>query len=137
MIGTGVFSIEAFSRGAKEVYTCDSNSNSIKLINTNIKKANISSGITVIQRDYKDVLGMFKSQQKKFDYIFIDPPFDSNFGNVAIELIDEYGLLTDDGVVIYEHSINSKVETSNNLMVCDEKKYGTIYVTYLKVASNG
>ena len=135
--GTGVFSLEAYSRGAKNIYACDSNSDSIKLINTNLKKAKVENGVTVVQKDYKDILSMFYNQGVKFDYIFIDPPFESQFGNTAIGLIDQYSLLNEDGVIIYEHSINTVVDNFQNLQVVDEKKYGTIYVTYLKVVSNG
>ena len=135
--GTGVFSLEAYSRGAKCVYACDSNSDSIKLIKTNLKKAKVENGITVVHKDYKDVLNMFYNQGNKFDYIFIDPPFESQFGNTAIGLIDQYKLLSDKGMIIYEHSINSAVDSFSGLQVVDEKKYGTIYVTYLKVVSNG
>ena len=135
--GTGVFSLEAYSRGAKSVYACDSNSDSIKLIKTNLKKAKVENGISVVQKDYKDTLNMFNSQGVKFDYIFIDPPFESQFGNTAIGLIGQYNLLSEDGVIIYEHSINTVVDNFKNLQVVDEKKYGTILVTYLKVVSNG
>ena len=83
----------------------------------------------------KQIVELIKSG--KFDYIFIDPPFESQFGNTAIGLIDQYNLLSEDGVIIYEHSINTVVDNFKNLQVVDEKKYGTILVTYLKVVSNG
>lgn len=134
--GTGVFSIEAYSRGAEAVYTVDCNKNSIKLIESNIKKARIDSGIKVVNQDYKEALISFRDRGISFDYIFIDPPFNTTFGNDAIRLIMEYGVLSKDGLIIYEHSIDSSVDSIDNIEITAEKKYGTILVSYIKEVHN-
>ena len=134
--GTGVFSIEAYSRGASVIYACDVNINSIKLINTNIKKAKIDNQINVLNKDYIDSIKFLADKNIKFDYVFLDPPFESDFGNKAINKICEYGLMSSDGVIIYEHALSTKVEIPSNFEVFNEKKYGTIMVSYIKVKNN-
>lgn len=130
--GTGVFSIEAFSRGASVVYAIDNNANSIKLINLNLKKAKISSGIEVVNSDYKTALIRLADKNIKFDYIFLDPPFSSDFGDKAIDKILELNVLNENGMIIYEHAIDKPYKENLGLTVVDEKKSGTILVTYLK-----
>jgi 16S rRNA G966 N2-methylase RsmD len=61
----------------------------------------------------------------------LDPPYKSDFGKIAINLIEEYDLLNDDGIVIYECDKNTTLD-STNLTVYDEKIYGTIKVYFLR-----
>ena len=66
-----------------------------------------------------------------FDIIFLDPPFATDFGNKAIEYIARENMLNSDGMIIYEHVIDKEVLVPSNMEIIDEKKYGTIKVTYL------
>lgn len=126
--GTGAISLEFLSRGAYKVITCDNNKKSIDLINQNFKKARLIPNI--IMGDYLSTLEKLKDE--KFDIIFLDPPFDNNYGVVAIEFILTNNMLTDDGMIIYEHSSNNQYVYPNEFTIFDSKKYGYIAVDYLR-----
>lgn len=125
--GTGAMGIEFLSRGAEEVIVCDNNQKSVNLIKQNYAKAKETPNLIV--KDYLEALKSLKG--KKFDIIFLDPPFATGFGENAIKKINEYNLLEEDGIIVFEHSIE-KEYISDKYEIIDNKKYGTIMVTYLK-----
>lgn len=124
--GTGAISLEFVSRGAK-VTTCDNNIDSIKLIKENFAKA--KEVPQIIEGDYKTILK--RLQGKSFDIIFLDPPFATDYGLKALELIIKFELLQDDGMVVFEHPSGKTFDTPNGLQIVDCKKYGSISVSYL------
>lgn len=126
--GTGAIGLEFLSRGARNVVVCDNNQKSVNLIKQNYLKAKENPNLII--KDYSDAL--FSLKGKTFDIIFLDPPFATDFGERAIEKIYEYNLLASDGIIVFEHGIE-KEYTTDKFDIIDNKKYGTIMVTYLKV----
>ena len=127
--GTGACGIEADSRGAKKVTIVDHHIESINLINKNIKLVK-SGNINVVNQDYDKFLSYCKDSKLKFDIIFIDPPYKSNFGEISIDYILDNHLVKDDGLIIWEHD-------KEKLQILDKyanfnirtKKYGIKYLT--------
>lgn len=128
--GTGAVSLEFISRNAGVVYTADNNSNSTKLIKQNFDKAKLKPNL--LEMDYRKALKKLKEKNHKFDIIYLDPPFDSDYAEKAIQLIAEDNLLTDNGIIVYEHLLDKKFQIPQQLQVMDEKKYGTVIVTFLE-----
>lgn len=126
--GTGAVSLEFLSRGAREVITVDNNRKSIELIKKNFNKA--KEALHLLEKDFKDALNVLKG--KKFDFIFLDPPYAENYGEEAIKLICEYKLLAEDGLIVYEHLEGKQFSIPSNLELIDSKKYGTVYVSYIR-----
>ncbi len=122
--GTGSISLEAKSRGAKEVYTVDKLEESISLIKKNKDKTKLE--INVIK---KDVLVYLNSEKKDYDIIFMDPPFkitDEEILNM-IDIIYEKNLLKEDGILIIERESNKKnEETFSKYENIEVRKYGKV-----------
>ena len=126
--GTGAVSLEFVSRGSN-VITVDNNPNSVKLIKQNFSKAKIAPKL--LEMDYMKALKKLKSDNLVFDIIFLDPPFASDFADNALEFISKNEMLTSDGIIVYEHVLDKEVKIPELLEVVDEKKYGTVKVTYI------
>ncbi len=128
--GTGAVGLEALSRRAKEVVVVDDNQDSISLITKNYQKCRIQPNL--IKKGYIKALTQLKNENKKFDYIYLDPPFNTNYGLDAVKFIDKFDLLANDGVIIYEHLRETIINNElYNFEIMDTKNYGTIAVTYL------
>ena len=125
--GTGAISLEFISRGANDVVVCDNNRDSINLIKRNFQKCKITPNL--LEGDYLESLN--KICNKKFDIIFIDPPFESDFGQISIDYISKNKILSENGIVIYEHGASKQFDIPQELKIADERKYGTVKVTYL------
>lgn len=128
--GTGAVGIEAISRGADFVQFCDNNKNSVKLIRQNLNKANINN-YSLFEMDFIACLNKLNVSNIKFDFIFIDCIFNTNHGQIAIDLIQSLNLLNKNGMIIYEHIKNKEYKINENLKLIDSKSYGTIQVDYI------
>ena len=115
--GTGAIGLEAESRGAKVVMV-DISKDSIELCKKNAKT--ISSCAEII---CSDAIKFLKNTNKKFDIIFVDPPYMLDFGNELVKIVAERNLLNENGVLIYEKDI-SQDYSFNNLKKFKERKYG-------------
>ena len=123
--GTGGMGIEALSRGAKDVTFVDFSDKSVGIIQKNLK--NIGIDKKVIKCDSIAYL----KKADAFDIIFIDPPYKGELGKKALEVIGERGLLSDNGVAVYEHEEPFEGAVKG-LTVTDERKYGRVYLTFFK-----
>lgn len=125
--GSGNLGIEALSMGATKCYFVDKNNIACKTIKENLVK--VKEEGEILKLDYKEALKTFNN---KFDLIFLDPPYDTNYINESIKLISENDLLNDDGLIICETNNLSKVNVDEKYIVFKNKKYGEKIVIILK-----
>ena len=131
--GTGALGIESLSRGAKSVKFVDCNIDAIKIIKQNLE--GIKGDFEVIKSDYMQYLQYAKNQQLKYNIILLDPPFNSDFGEKAINYIIENDLLLDGGIIMYEKSTSTPFNLYNENYSVKQKKYGTVNV--VKIIKEG
>lgn len=124
--GTGAIGIEALSRGAKEVIFVDKDSRSIAQTKANLKKINIDAKI--MHFGYLDALEILK--EKKFDIIFLDPPYKSGFYTKALQKIAQLNMLSEDGIIVCEHAKDEKIDFEP-FEIQTQKKYGSKMLTFL------
>lgn len=129
--GSGNLGIEAISQGAKYAYLVDSNPKASRIIKNNINNIGISN-CEIINMDYKKALKYLAEQEKKLDLIFLDPPYQTNYIEKSIELIDGLNLLDREGLIICESDTLDKIVYSNNYTITKQKKYGDKWVVILK-----
>ena len=84
----------------------------------------------VINLDYKKALNYLKD--KKMDLIFLDPPYKTDFIEQSIKLIDEYNILSDEGLIICENDSLDKIIYPDNYEVVKDRKYGDKWVVILR-----
>ena len=130
--GSGQLGIEAISNGANTCYFIDNNKEVIKILNKNISNLNIQKSSKVILSDWKKSLNEFSNQGIKFDLIFVDPPYDYNVYEKILEKVSTLNLLSENGLIILEHSNLKLKDSCNNLSLYKEKKYGNKSVNIYK-----
>ena len=94
--GTGQLDIEALSRGAKDCVFIDESTAAIKLIKENLKTCRLEA--TVLQTD---AIG-YLAQGRKFDLIFLDPPYDTMLVEKALQTVAKSDILTTGGIIVCE-----------------------------------
>ena len=127
--GSGSLGIEALSEGASFAYLVDSNPKAIKTIKNNVNNIGIED-IEVIALDYKKALELLKD--KKINLIFLDPPYQTNYIEKSIILIDEYNIQRKDGIIVCESDSLDKIIYTSNYEVLKTKKYGDKYIVIIK-----
>jgi 16S rRNA (guanine(966)-N(2))-methyltransferase RsmD len=133
--GSGALGLESISRGAQKAYFCDLSFNAIKIINQNIEKTRCKNKTEVLQKDYKKALDKFKEEQIKFDIVFLDPPYKTDYTKDAVDKILEYDLLNENGKIIIETDIEKEVlsELQDFLVdIYDVRKYGRVSLIFIR-----
>ena len=127
--GSGALGIEALSRGAKEVVFNDLSRDSLAILKANLTALKISAEEAKISNyDYAVCLEGLRGQ---FDLIFIDPPYRFEYGETALKKIAQKGLLSENGVAVYERDRAFEGEIEG-LEKYDERKYGKTYLTFFQ-----
>ena len=86
------------SRGAKSAVFVDSSKDSVKLIYENLKICGFSDTATVNGCD----VFRFLENGDKYDLIFIDPPYDTELADKAVQKIVQFDKLNINGIIISE-----------------------------------
>ena len=121
--GTGALGIEAISRGAKKTYMVDNNAQAIKIIKENLK--DITEDCFLINQNGLEFL---KSTNEKFDIVLLDPPYQTDLGLKAIEILIEKNLLNDNAIIVFETSNDLNIDLNYPNFKITRKKYGTVAV---------
>ncbi|MDO5105824.1 RsmD family RNA methyltransferase [Capnocytophaga sp.] len=117
--GTGNISYEFASRGCENIISVDNHKGCVQFITKTAQELDYS--IIALKSDVYDYL---KRTTQKFDVIFADPPYDftqEKFTEI-IRLVFENELLTEEGVLIIEHSKHTALD--ENIYFSYDKKYG-------------
>lgn len=123
--GSGAIGIEALSRGAKEAVFIEKDRNAISCIKENLVYTKLDSRAMVIQKDV--ISGLHQLKGRVFDYIFMDPPYNQQWEKQVLEFISEYPMLSEDGILIIEASLETDFSYADEMgyTILKEKNYKT------------
>jgi len=101
--GNGGVGLEALSRGAATVVLVDHSVAAIDAARENAGALARAGGeVQVFRQDARTALAAFADQGRRFDVVYLDPPYASDLYEPMLELVGR-GLLAEDGVVVAEH----------------------------------
>ena len=129
--GSGALGIESLSRGAREVLFNDFSKDSVAIVKKNLTTLKIPVNGTEAKVMQGDYLACLEQARGQFDLIFIDPPYAMEYGEKALKKIAEKGLLSENGIAIYERDVPFNGEIAG-LEKYDERKYGKAYLSFFK-----
>ncbi|MCI8583387.1 MAG: 16S rRNA (guanine(966)-N(2))-methyltransferase RsmD [Dorea sp.] len=123
--GSGSIGIEALSRGAGEAVFIEKNRAAMEVIRDNIRRTGLGESAELIQEDV--FAGLRRLTGRKFDYIFMDPPYQGELEYSTLKLIEELGLIAEDGMIIVEAALKTDFGYLSSLgyRIVKEKKYKT------------
>ncbi len=133
--GSGSVGIEFIARGAKECYFVDASHKSLSFVKKNVEICSFMDKAKIIQNDYEKAIENFHNLDKKFDYIFADPPYGLLCGNNIVRKVLQNKLLKNDGLLIIESDKSEEIFT--NLDYVDfkykEKIYGRTRISIIRL----
>lgn len=130
--GSGSLGLEALSRGIDYAIFVEKYPSAIQTIRENVKKLRVENQIEILRRDAFRSLEQIAQKNIQFKFIFIDPPYKYKDIHKLLEEIVAYNLLEDKGLVLYEHSSDSKSPDHESLFKVREVKYGATAITMYK-----
>lgn len=113
--GSGSLGLECLSRGAEEVHFVERNMFIYKNLINNIASLNVEEKCTVYKMEAVKYSHM--EIKKGYDLIIADPPFFKDDIYKVVENLLQNKFLNDDGFIIIERSIQTKVKDTANFKV--------------------
>ncbi len=129
--GSGALGLEALSRGAKSAVFCDKAKPALLALRRNIDMLRIKSETEVISGDWSTALQKLRDENRQFDLIFIDPPYNFNPAPI-LEQIQMFKTLGKHGIIILEHGSEKEITTIAGFRISKERQYKETVLTFLE-----
>jgi len=102
--GAGGVGFEALSRGAARVVLVDSGAPAILALKTNAQTlAGAGGDVTILRQDARRAVAALADEGRRFDVIFLDPPYEGTLYEDVLDALAKSPLLADDGVIVAQH----------------------------------
>lgn len=122
--GSGSFGLECLSRGSKIVYFFENYIEAIRILEKNLSLFKNEKNFKLFKNDCFEFFNSNHKLNKKFDIVFLDPPYKETRINELIEKIIENKILNTDGVIIIHRHKKDKIEITNKIQIFDVRNYG-------------
>ena len=121
--GVGSFGIECLSRGVKNVTFVEKYSPAIKILKKNLLNLNSLNNYKIYEANiFTD--SWIENLDKKFDLIFLDPPYVEKNINLVLDIINKNSLLSNNGIIILHRPKKNNDQYPDYLNIIERKKYG-------------
>ena len=126
--GTGALGLEAMSRGSAQAVFVDFET--VNIIRDNVTRAHFDEQSEIIRGDVFKSIKKLANNQRQFDLIFCDPPYNKGLWQRTLAEVDSLNLLSAEGLMIVEHGADESLNTSNlstvfiNIELFRQVKYG-------------
>ena len=123
--GSGALTLEALSRGARQVLSCDLSREVVETLRGHLRTLNCDRA-EILQQD---ALALLTSPPKTpFDLVFVDPPFHEDLLTPACTLLEDNGWLTDDALIYTEsETAPEKLSFPSSWNLHRQKKAGQVW----------
>tara|TARA_B100000780_G_scaffold174947_1_gene122498 strand:- start:657 stop:1220 length:564 start_codon:yes stop_codon:yes gene_type:complete len=127
--GVGSFGLECLSRGASNLTFVENYKNVLPILKQNISNLNYQENSIIIENNIIDDLN-FKNFDKKFDIIFMDPPYKEKRVFSILMNIFESNILNQKGIIIIHRHKKEKNIFPEKFKIIEEKTYGISKVIF-------
>ena len=116
--------LEALSRGARSAVFVERSRRAAAVIRDNVGAVGLGGELVIM-----DAAAAVAKLYRRFDVVFVDPPYASPDAEVArvLEALDR--VLAGNGIVIVHRHAGSSMAPPEFLMCVDERRYGDAVVT--------
>lgn len=131
--GSGQLALEAISRGAAHAVLVDRSLQAIKIITDNAEKTRLIDSCTIIKDEYLSFIR--RSKAKKFDIVFLDPPYASGYYRPALKAMIDNEILKPTSLIVCESGEDGIFEDDCDLEgkfnVIKQSRYSKTVITIL------
>jgi len=133
--GSGAMGIEALSRDCSYAAFVEINKAHADVIRQNINhviKAIPGANYDVFNLDAFEAINMLSKNGKKFDIIFVDPPYGKDEYFSILEKIFTAGVLNENGLLVIENAKENPEPSSKYFNIVKSKQYGKTAVYFME-----
>ena len=130
--GVGSFGIECLSRGVKNVIFVENYDGVLPVLKKNLQNLKAIENYEVIEKDINNGK-IFETLDKKFDIVFMDPPYKDKNLNLLLENLENIKILNKNAIVVIHRHKNEQDMIPKNFKVIEEKRYGLSKIIFLSL----
>lgn len=131
--GSGSLGIEALSRGAQSAVFSDQNEKCAEIIKNNLENTKLFEKAQIFLGEAELILKKLSQHSKKFDIIFLDPPYKKDIVPKILQLLEQYQVLEDKFIIIAETDVEDELpESTGSMIISKVQTYGKTKLTFYK-----
>ena len=128
--GSGALGLEALSRDADSCVFCDVDRSALRCLRANIAALSVEEAATVLAMDWQKALEQLAKAQRRFDLVFLDPPYRMAVAPVLAAL-DAQRLLAASALVVVERGTADELPLPNGYTLFKSRAYGDTHIDLL------
>ncbi len=132
--GTGSYSFELLSRGAKAAVLIDKNPKAVQVLRKNAAKLGVENRVQIVRADALQVIQRFKTAGENFDIIMVAPPYFTGLDQETMKKLSSATLLSPGGIVVLQQARKEKFSEKYGLLTLRKTyRYGDTRIsTYIR-----
>ncbi len=132
--GSGGMGIEALSRGASYSVFAEKDPRALACIRENLKHTGFEGKSRVYACDVLHALAQIQATGQKFDFVFLDPPYNQDWERQILACLQDGRVLEPDAWIIVEASLKTDLSYAEELgfQIFRQKQYKTNQHIFLK-----
>jgi 16S rRNA (guanine966-N2)-methyltransferase len=131
--GAGGLGLEALSRGAESAVFVDRSRQATRVLTENAAALAMTDASEIHCADGLRALRRLEAAGRRFDWVFVDPPYHSDLGERALAILGEATLLAPGAVVVVEHDRRRPPAPAVGCLVkADSRRYGDTEVAFYR-----
>jgi len=128
--GSGAIGIEALSRGAAEAVFVDTSRGAIDITQANLDRTRLTDKAKVLCMCALDAITQLEQEGRKFDIIFLDPPYGNRLLNRTMDALGQSSLLSKRGTLITESALAEPSSEGEFWKMYDNREYGNTLLEF-------
>ena len=122
--GVGSFGLECLSRGAENVVFCENYSEAVKILRKNIINFDCEQKTQIVTENIFNIKNLNQFYKKKFELIFLDPPYKEKKLAYLLDNILSLKLLKSNGIIIIHRHKKEEEIYPKKFKILKIKTYG-------------
>lgn len=132
--GSGSVGLEALSRKAKTAAFVEKSKVLMGVIRENVSLCGYADRCLIIHADVQSAVRDLYRKRQIFDVVFADPPYNQGLIGKTIQVLKEYPVLQEGGILVLQHSIREElVPLADGWSVVDQRRYGDNLLSFIRM----
>jgi 16S rRNA (guanine966-N2)-methyltransferase len=131
--GAGGVGLEALSRGAAHATFVERDPRAFAALVENIRTLDLEARAHVVRGDVARQLGRLAAEGRRFEIVFLDPPYATDDGERALAELGSGALLAPNGIVIAQHLTKRRpAPECGVLRAFRDRRFGETTLTFFR-----
>ncbi len=130
--GSGALALESLSRGATSAVLVDKSREALDCIRKNIQKMRLEEQAEVLACDWQQALSKCSQTGRRFDLVFLDPPYRMTALGDMCARMQEMNLLSPGAMLVLEHRTGLLPQMPEGFALEKERTYGDTQIHFYR-----